>query len=82
MKAVVATFNQQKALVGAFSVSTNLRMELFEALVATIMSCVVCHASRCCRDGKFVEAGNQFWFPDDVTLGYIIGECPACPRDT
>ena len=25
------------------------------------------------RDGKFVEAGNQFWFPDDVTLGYIIG---------
>lgn len=23
-------------------------------------------------DGKFVEAGNQFWFPDDVTLGYII----------
>ena len=25
------------------------------------------------RDGKFVEAGNQFWFPDDVTLGFIIG---------
>jgi len=23
-------------------------------------------------DGKFVEAGNQFWFPDDVTLGFII----------
>ena len=33
MKAVVATFNQEKALVGAFSVITNLRMELFEALV-------------------------------------------------
>ena len=32
MKAVVATFNQEKALVGAFSVITNLRMELFEAL--------------------------------------------------
>ena len=28
----VATFNQEKALVGAFSVITNLRMELFEAL--------------------------------------------------
>ena len=28
-------FNQEKALVGAFSVITNLRMELFEALVAT-----------------------------------------------
>ena len=33
MKAVVATFNQEKALVGAFSVITNLRMELFQALV-------------------------------------------------
>ena len=33
MKAVVATFNQEKALVGAFSVNTDLRMDLFEALV-------------------------------------------------
>ena len=33
MKAVVAAFNQEKALVGAFSVITNLRMDLFEALV-------------------------------------------------
>ena len=36
MKAVVAAFNQEKALVGAFSVITNLRMELFEALVDII----------------------------------------------
>ena len=34
MKAVVAAFNQEKALVGAFSVITNLRMELFGALTA------------------------------------------------
>ena len=33
MKAVVAAFNQEKALVGAFSVITNLRMELLGALV-------------------------------------------------
>ena len=32
MKAVVAAFNQEKAQVGAFSVITNLRMDLFEAL--------------------------------------------------
>ena len=32
MKAVVAAFNQEKALVEAFSVITNLRMDLFEAL--------------------------------------------------
>ena len=31
VKAAVAAFNQEKALVGAFSVITNLRMELFEA---------------------------------------------------
>ena len=37
MKAVVAAFNQEKALVGAFSVITNLRMELFEALVLTVL---------------------------------------------
>ena len=33
MKAVVAAFNQEKALVGAFSVITTLRMELFQALL-------------------------------------------------
>ena len=32
---VVAAFNQEKALVGAFSVITNLRMDLFEALPDT-----------------------------------------------
>ena len=32
MKAAVAAFNQEKALVGAFSVITNPRIELFEAL--------------------------------------------------
>ena len=34
MKAVVSVFNQEKALLGAFSVIANLRMELFEALKA------------------------------------------------
>ena len=32
MKAVVAAFNWEKALVGVFFVITNLRMDLFEAL--------------------------------------------------
>ena len=36
MKAVVAAFNQEKALVGAFSVITNLRMELFQALLGSV----------------------------------------------
>ena len=33
MKAVVVAFNQEKALVEAFSVITTLRMDLFEGLV-------------------------------------------------
>ena len=33
VNAVVAAFNQEKALARAFSVITNLRMDLFEALV-------------------------------------------------
>ena len=37
MKAVVAAFNQEKALVGAFSVITNIRMQLFEALIYTLL---------------------------------------------
>ena len=38
MKVVVATFNQEKALVGAFSVIMNIRMELFEALLVAVLS--------------------------------------------
>ena len=41
MKAVVAAFNQEKALVGAFSVITNLRMELFQALVIIIITTLI-----------------------------------------
>ena len=33
VKVRVGAFNQEKALVGAFSVITNLRMDIFEALV-------------------------------------------------
>ena len=49
MKAVVAAFNQEKALVGAFSVITNLRMELFEALLApaVVTVSVVTHTPTC-----------------------------------
>ena len=46
MKAVVAAFNQEKALVGAFSVLTNLRMELFKALIHSVT------LSRSCSDNE------------------------------
>ena len=38
VKTLAAAFNQEKALVGAFSVITNLRMELFEALLDNILT--------------------------------------------
>ena len=36
VKALVAAFNQENALVGAFSVITNLRMDLFESLLSRL----------------------------------------------
>ena len=33
-----------------------------------------------CRNGAFLETGNHFWYPDDVTLGYIIGESALASR--
>ena len=47
MKAVVAAFNQEKALVGAFSVITNLRMELFEALLQMLISTDLLSVGQC-----------------------------------
>ena len=51
MKAVVTAFNQEKAPVGAFSVITNLRMDLYEALISIRVSvtaatylCIVMYA--------------------------------------
>ena len=70
MKAVVAAFNQEKALVGAFSVITNLRMELFQALyynslgmnLVTFSSADKCHHvwGRAPR-WSLSRAGNQVW---------------------
>ena len=44
---VVAAFNQEKALVGAFPVIKNLRMELFEALARTPAQCYQCRRAGC-----------------------------------
>ena len=59
MKAVVAAFNQEKALVGAFSVITNLRMELLEALLE-------CDEMLCLQDCVVIRA-DGLW--NDVTCG-------------
>ena len=59
MKAVVAAFNQEKALVGAFSVITNLRMELFETLIVTIMQPSVTSLCRPCAELQQAGRGSQ-----------------------
>ena len=63
MKAVVAAFNQEKALVGAFSVITNLRMELFQALTATISPATAA------RRLNPLDAGSDFY-----TLSLVAGD--------
>ena len=41
MKALLVAFNQEKALVGAFSMITNLRMDLYKALLGSLISVAV-----------------------------------------
>ena len=61
MKAVVAAFNQEKALVGAFSVITNLRMELFQALGQELLQEDVLHqVSSETELGLIGEIGPRF----------------------
>ena len=75
MKAVVATFNQEKALVGAFSVITNLRMELYEALMraALMMGALIplnintmsiySFSGKLCKQGHYIHPAYQM---DDI----------------
>ena len=59
MKAVVAAFNQEKALVGAFSVTMNLRMELFEAIV--VAGVFPHHTTLSCGDKYFISVFAFLW---------------------
>ena len=66
MKAVVAAFNQEKALVGAFSVITNLRMELFEALPPVhhdlpASLCLITIITRAPARGQVALDGGDWW---------------------
>ena len=57
MKVVVAAFNQEKALVGAFSVITNLRMDLSEALLVAGV-CVLIVTNKNCNM-VFIQMRDQ-----------------------
>ena len=61
MKAVVAAFNQEKALVGAFSVITNIRMELFEALLLTGVFRVLQGGAAAAWDFIKMSPNNSCW---------------------
>ena len=65
MKAVVAAFNQEKALVGAFSVITNLRMQLFGALITTAENAGD-------HDGGGAEAGRDLGPPGGGQRGRAV----------
>ena len=78
-RGVNARFNQEKALVGAFSVITNLRMELFDALLATLScsSLTLTHSTqkqKCISDGDFHDEKDERL----LTINTIIsGLAPA-----
>ena len=61
MKAVVAAFNQEKALVGAFSVLMNFRMELFQALPTRDRATIV----------AFIGMETQM-FPLDSLFSFLL----------
>ena len=73
MKAVVAAFNQEKALVGAFSVITNLRMELFQALEPGDLATSSCR-SRTSSVGSTAGVRVSSWPRGQHGQGYL------CPR--
>ena len=66
MKAVVAALNQENALVGAFSVITNLRMELFQALVRG--SAAAARPADQSPDVQLVDAGDPGHGGDQLGL--------------
>ena len=68
MKAVVAAFNQEKALVGAFSVIAILRMELFQALIYN-------HTTGCWGWGR--GRGRGWW-----AAGRCTAPAAGTPRRT
>ena len=68
MKAVVAAFNKEKALAGAFSMITNLRMELFQALVdicwatgGTYSNTTLCKYNNAKLNGQMANAVKKKW---------------------
>ena len=76
VEALVGTFHQEKALVGAFSVFTNLRMELFEALQLPL-TFTRSPVSRVAVSSPAQHVGGlqQSWA---VTAGYGAGWWPHC----
>ena len=83
MKAVVASFTQEKALVGAFSVFTNLRMDLFEALIDMFFyNAVLARCVRQLTSGVTIVCYLQLWckLGDHFTLANIRQESVTTSR--
>ena len=71
MKALVGAFNQEKALVGAFSVITNLRMELYTALIYILALQVSQYTFAICSYKEKKSEPSEMLQMDGYTVDYI-----------
>ena len=89
MKAVVAAFNQEKALVWAFSVITNLRVELFQALVVILRSLVCKYwprimfrinqkSSFCQSSVKIIQSSGSFLKSPGIMMAIFVNRAVGC----
>ena len=74
MKAVVATFNQEKALVGAFSMITKLRMDLFESLISNKTRPQLCHKYNSDISSRLIKTGARTQQMIALMWVRVIGE--------
>ena len=87
MKAVVAAFNQEKALVGAFSVIVQPvveTMDRFEALIVTHRDLYsVTHAGRTLASLQFYVSGAASTAEDGLTSLYdTVSVCSVSPTSS
>ena len=67
--------NQEKALVGAFSVITNLRMDLFEALLCSVFTCSQSDVYMMIHMVMWCESSKMGWSTQSTVMKRTVHLC-------